>query len=123
MSAINPHALLLVGASTMLNGGSNGSRAGIALQCSAADHVAARRPICCRTSAGAAAVVPSPAVQRAPLARYPIARYPIPMRRAAFIPFLVACDPDAGTTVEALKKLDEVRGWGPVPVCWCGSEC
>ncbi|PRW56424.1 tryptophan synthase alpha chain [Chlorella sorokiniana] len=28
--------------------------------------------------------------------------------KAAFIPFLVACDPDAGTTVEALKKLDEI---------------
>ncbi len=30
--------------------------------------------------------------------------------RVAFIPFLVACDPDAGTTVKALQKLDEV-GW------------
>ena len=34
-----------------------------------------------------------------------------PPCRAAFIPFLVACDPDAGTTVQALKTLDEVGGW------------
>ena len=29
--------------------------------------------------------------------------------RAAFIPFLVACDPDAASTVKAIQKLDEVR--------------
>lgn len=28
--------------------------------------------------------------------------------KVAFIPFLVACDPDAGTTVKALQKLDEL---------------
>ncbi|PSC72435.1 tryptophan synthase alpha chain [Micractinium conductrix] len=28
--------------------------------------------------------------------------------RTALIPFLVACDPDAGTTVKALQKLDEI---------------
>lgn len=28
--------------------------------------------------------------------------------KAAFIPFLVACDPDAGTTVKAMQKLDEI---------------
>lgn len=31
-----------------------------------------------------------------------------PRHRTAFIPFLVACDPDPATTVAALKKLDEV---------------